>query len=189
MLFVSEKVLLFDPKSYRRQECSLTLGTQFTYCVILCLPCTILKSFLRREKTFSQRKLYVILKIIPSSETTIPFHRKWFGHRLNNSLNCLAGLWTFLRLKDVKISLHIIVLIVRGCFDRTHGLNKLFFALDARALLMFNYDKPSRIFPCILLTRNHMIFLVQFGINKHLLIFSKTTNCTCPTGSCNFVST
>ena len=38
---------------------------------------------------------------------------------------------------------------------------------------MFNYDKPSRIFPCILLTRNHMIFLVQFGINKHLLIFSK----------------
>ena len=36
---------------------------------------------------------------------------------------------------------------------------------------MLNYDKPSRIFPCILLTRNHMIFLVQFGINKHLLIF------------------
>ena len=78
----------------------------------------------------------------------------------------------------MKISLHIIVLIVRGCFDRTHGLNKLFFALDARALLMFNYDKPSRIFPCILLTRNHMIFLVQFGINKHLLIFSKTANST-----------
>ena len=73
----------------------------------------------------------------------------------------------------MKISLYIIVLIVRGCFDRTHGLNKLFFALDARALLMFNYDKPSRIFPCILLTRNHMIFLVQFGINKHLLIFQR----------------
>ena len=88
----------------------------------------------------------------------------------------------------MKISLHIIVLIVRGCFDRTHGLNKLFFALDARALLMFNYDKPSRIFPCILLTRNHMIFLVQFGINKHLLIFSKTTNCTGPMGLRNFVS-
>ena len=34
---------------------------------------------------------------------------------------------------------------------------------------MLNYDKPSRIFPCILLTRNHMIFLVQFGINKHSL--------------------
>ena len=82
----------------------------------------------------------------------------------------------FFNLKDVKISLHIIVLIVRGSFDRTHGLNKLFFALNARALLMFNYDKPSRIFPCILLTRHHMIFLVQFGINKHLLIFSKTTN-------------
>ena len=53
---------------------------------------------------------------------------------------------------------------------------------------MLNYDKPSRIFPCLLLTRNHMIFLVQFGINKHLLIFSKTTNCTRPTGSCNFFS-
>ena len=53
---------------------------------------------------------------------------------------------------------------------------------------MLNYDKPSLIFPYILLTRNHMIFLVQFGINKHLLIFSKTTNWTRPTGSCNFVS-
>ena len=38
---------------------------------------------------------------------------------------------------------------------------------------MFNYDKPSRIFPRILLTRNHMIFLVQFGINKDLLIFQR----------------
>ena len=47
---------------------------------------------------------------------------------------------------------------------------------------MLNYDKPSRIFPCILLTGNHMIFLVQFGINEHLLIFSKTTNCTSPMG-------
>ena len=67
------------------------------------------------------------------------------------------------------------------------GLNKLFLQLT-RALLLHNYDKLSRIFSCILLIRNHMIFLVQFGINKHLLIFSKTTNCTRPTGSCNFVS-
>ena len=36
---------------------------------------------------------------------------------------------------------------------------------------MLNFDEPSRIFPCILLTRNHMIFLVLFGLNKHLLIF------------------
>ena len=43
---------------------------------------------------------------------------------------------------------------------------------------MLNYDKPSGIFPYILLTRNHMIFLVQFGINKHLLIFSKITKFT-----------
>ena len=96
---------------------------------------------------------------------------------------------TFLRLKVVKILLHIIVLIARCCFDQTHGLNKYFLhALDARALLMLNYDEPSRIFPYILLTRNHMIFLVQFGINKYLLIFSRTTNCNRLTGSCNFAS-
>ena len=40
---------------------------------------------------------------------------------------------------------------------------------------MLNYDKLSRIIPYILLTSNHIIFPVQFGINKHLLIFSKTT--------------
>ena len=44
------------------------------------------------------------------------------------------------------------------------------------------------IFSSVLLISNHMIFLVQFGINKHLQIFLKTTNCTRPTGSCNFVS-
>ena len=38
---------------------------------------------------------------------------------------------------------------------------------------MLTYDELSRIFSCILLTRNHMIFLVQFGINKQPLIFSK----------------
>ena len=58
MLFVSEKVLLFDPKSFRKQGCSLTLW---------CLPCAILKSFLRRDKTFGQRKVYITLKIIPSA--------------------------------------------------------------------------------------------------------------------------
>ena len=87
-------------------------------------------------------------------ERTIPFHRKWFGNRLNNSLNCLAGLWTFLRLKDVKISLCIIVLIVRT--KLLAGLNKLF----SRALpLHLNYDKLSRIFSCTLLICNHIIFL------------------------------
>ena len=44
-----------------------SLVTQSTYCVILCLLCAILKSFLRHKKTFAQRKLYVILKIIPSA--------------------------------------------------------------------------------------------------------------------------
>ena len=71
--------------------------------------------------------------------------------------------------KDVKISLYITVLIVRGCFDRTHGLNKLFFHL-VRALcfstIMISY---LVLFSCMLLIRNNMIFLVQFGINKHSL--------------------
>ena len=60
----------------------------------------------------------------------------------------------FLQFKDVKISLHIIVLIVRGCFDRTHGLNKfMIFALDARVLLLHNCDKLSCIFfMCIINT-------------------------------------
>ena len=68
------------------------------------------------------------------------------------------------------------------------GLNKLFLHL-MRALcfcvIMISY---LVFFIFILLIRNHVIFLVQFGIHKHLLIFSKTTNCTRPTGSCNFVS-
>ena len=34
---------------------------------------------------------------------------------------------------------------------------------------------------------SHMIFLQQFGMNEHLLIFSRTTNCTRPTGSCNLL--
>ena len=48
------------------------------------------------------------------------------------------------------------------------GLEKRIIALDARAILLHNCDKISRIFSCILLIRNQMIFLVQFGINKHL---------------------
>ena len=55
-----------------------------------------------------------------TSQTAIPFYRKWFGHGLNNSLNRLAELCPFFSLKDVKISMYIIALIVRGCFDRTH---------------------------------------------------------------------
>ena len=52
----------------------------------------------------------------------------------------------FLRLIDVIISLHITVLIVRGCFDRMHRFKKIIFAPDARALLPRNYDKLSHIF-------------------------------------------
>ena len=53
----------------------------------------------------------------------------------------------------MKISLFIIALIVRGCFDQTHnvteGFDEVIFALDARALLLHNYDKLTRIFSCI----------------------------------------
>ena len=89
----------------------------------------------------------------------------------------------------MKISLHIIVLIVRGCFDQTHGLSKLFLHVMRAFCLCLIMIGHLVIFSSILITRNHnMIFLVEFEINKHLLIFSKTTDCTRPTGSCNFVS-
>ena len=74
----------------------------------------------------------------------------------------------------MKISLYIIVFIVRGFFDRTHNVTcseKIIFALDARALLLHNYDKLSRIFSYILLIGTHMLFLVQFGRNKHVQTF------------------
>ena len=48
------------------------------------------------------------------------------------------------------------------------GFEYTIFALDARALPLHNYDKLSRVFSCLLLIRNHIIFHVQFGINKHL---------------------
>jgi len=51
----------------------------------------------------------------------------------------------------------------------------------------FFINQHGEIFSCILLTGNQMIFLVQFGINNTCKFFSKTTNCTRPTGSCNFV--
>ena len=53
------------------------------------------------------------------------------------------------------------------------GFELIIFVVDARALLLHNYDKLSRIFSCISLIRNHVIFLEQFGINKHLLDFFK----------------
>ena len=37
-------------------------------------------------------------------------------------LNCLTRLWTFLHLKDFKISFYLIVLIVCSCFDQTHNV-------------------------------------------------------------------
>ena len=65
---------------------------------------------------------------------------------LNNSLNYLAGHWTFLHLKDVKISWCIILFIVRGCYDRTqshlHGLSKLFLHLKCAlcfCMIMISY--------------------------------------------------
>ena len=121
-----------------------------------------------------------------TSEKTIPFHRKGYGHRLNNSLNCLTGLWTLCTLKMWKY--HCILLFWSYAVVLTERTVWFILALDARVLLLLNYDKLSRICSSILLISNHIIFLVQFGLNKHLLIFSKITNCTRLTGSCNFVS-
>ena len=39
------------------------------------------------------------------------------------------------------------------------------FACDLRVLLLHNYDSILH-FLCILLISNHMIFLIQFGINE-----------------------
>ena len=56
------------------------------------------------------------------------------------------------------------------CFDRKqllNGLNKLYsHVINGRCFCIIVI--ASRIFSCILLISNHMIFLMQFGINKHL---------------------
>ena len=44
MLFVSEKVLLFDPKSFRRQECSLTLWSRNLHIAEIALASSTLLS-------------------------------------------------------------------------------------------------------------------------------------------------
>ena len=64
-------------------------------------------------------------------------------------------------------------MIVRDCFDRTHGLNKLFLHLIRALCLCLIMISHLVIFPCILLTRNHMIFLVKFGNKQALVNFFK----------------
>ena len=54
-----------------------------------------------------------------------------------------------------------------------------------RALLLHNYDKLSRIFLCILLIRNHIIFLMQFGINMHFEIFFQRLQIALPPRACD----
>ena len=50
----------------------------------------------------------------------------------------------------MKISLYIVVFIVRGCFTESTmslaGFEYIISALDERALLLHDYDKLSRIF-------------------------------------------
>ena len=118
------------------------------------------------------------------------------GKNISDTLGC-ASCATFLFLSHLDVICDLLLkrctatwnlfvnLIVRGCFDRTHGFN-IYYQHLMHALRLHNYDKQSRIFSGKLFIGNHMIFLVQFGINKHLLIFSKTANCTRFTGSSNF---
>ena len=51
---------------------------------------------------------------------------------------------------------------------------------SARPSRNFFINQHGEIFSCILLTGHQIIFLVQFEINKHSKIFSKTTNWTSP---------
>ena len=70
--------------------------------------------------------------------------------------------------------LYAAVLMVRSCFDWTHSLIKLFLYMMCvlcLCLFMMSYLVFFHVF--LLTTRNHIIFLVQFGINKYLLIFLK----------------
>ena len=57
------------------------------------------------------------------------------------------------------------------------GFEGIIFAFHVRASLLHNYHKLSRIFSCTLLIRNHMIFVVRFGVNKHLQIFQRPQFC------------
>ena len=73
MLFVSEKVLLFDPKSFRRQECSLTLWSRnlhiawfYVFRVLFWRVSCVARKHLLREKftsfwrSFLRQFTYVI---------------------------------------------------------------------------------------------------------------------------------
>ena len=78
MSFVSEKVLLFDPKSFRRQECSLTLWSRnqhiawfYVFRVLLWRVSCVAR------KHLPKKKLYVILKIIPSATYIRNFVEFW----------------------------------------------------------------------------------------------------------------
>ena len=91
----------------------------------------------------------------------------------------------------VSLKKNLLVLIYSKLHSKSLWLPiqiNYFYTWCGRFASQHNYDKLSRIFSCILLTHNHTIFHVQFGINKQLLIFSKTTNCSRPTGWWNFVS-
>ena len=105
----------------------------------------------------------------------------YFSAKRRNKPSILIGQWSK-KLTDGQSNLLF--------SNQTHALDSAIDGVifpwlrDTRAFLLFYHFE---IFSCVLLIRNHMIFLVQFGIKKHLWI-SQTPNCTRPTGSCNFVS-
>ena len=93
----------------------------------------------------------------PKLKTNMVKLRKVIVTQTKQFVELFSGLRIVLCLKDVKILLRIIVLIVRGCSDQMHGLNKLFLHL-MRALLILNYEKPCRIFPYMLLEKFTQLF-------------------------------
>ena len=66
MLFNLNKCSYFELKLFSWQIRLFAFGHAFGKWRDFCLPCAILTSFLRREKSFAQAKRYVYLKIIPS---------------------------------------------------------------------------------------------------------------------------
>ena len=87
------------------------------------------------------------------------------GAKRGNKPSVLIGQWSK-KLTDGQSNLLL--------SNQAHALDGAIFPwlCDTRAFLLLNH---LEMFSCILLISNHMIF-------------SKTPNCTCPMGSCNFVS-
>ena len=120
----------------------------------------------------------------------ILFHWKWFRHRLNNSLNYLAWLWTLLCLKGVKISLYITVLIIHNCFDQTQNVTCWVCHLKLKAILFYSWSKirsnsklPSIIVTNISRSSPHTTSWFKEVRHRHLRLTLKICSLLCSSWS------